>query len=847
MKIKDLHQLKLLTVSALFASSICSSNVFAQDSLADEGKFDIEEIVVTGTKRDVSQQDLAISVSTVTDKQLENTFKNDVFALGQLAPNVTLTSQTGFRAIAGGMRGTGFDSILVTKDASVGVVVDDFAFNHTQAQSVAMFDVEQIEMFRGPQGTLFGKNTTGGAINITTKKPQLGETFADLDVTLGYHDSNDGSIEKINAAVNLALTDNLAIRIAVLSDYSDGFYTNSKRSGPVATFVPGGADLTTNGGVFNPANGANMTQDANGDFYVQGNGEKIGGTEVLATKFKVRFEPTDNYRLDFTYENIDDTSETVAAANLTPTGEGYVFGALGFPGIGNADPLITGQSNWCHVWGCNDNGHQIESEGLYLTQTLEFDKYTLKSITGDRSHEEVLASTYTGEAYNSLYDASRNTLRDQFQQEFRLTSNFDGPLNFVSGVAYYEEDVEFVVFGGLGFLSLFGFGTDFYDIAEVQASVQNRESQAIYIDGSYDVSDQLKLTLGFRHTEDEKTFERYQYGAPGAASTVAGFATINATTFSGLHGNPLPESAFAFVYKDSKDFEADTFRVVADYQLNDDVMLYASYATGFISGGFSETCGSVQYCSPYDDEENVNIEVGFKSDLMDGRLRLNGAVFHTEYENLQRDTVINKLVGGANFQETISVNEGESTARGLELEATYLASENLRFDGFLGLLDHEYDSFAPLINRGTFVTGAATPGDNVTPDLSGLDVPFSPEVTYGLTAAYFQDYDTATITYSASLHYRDEMEISPFPANAQGLDANGNFIIQQKANTQAEDRTLIDAFIMFEPNDSVALTLWGKNLTNEIYQISSNPVGTLWNFATFGEPRSLGVRASFNF
>ncbi len=96
------------------------------------------------------------------------------------------------------------------------------------AQSVAMFDVEQIEMFRGPQGTLFGKNTTGGAINITTKKPQLGETFADLDVTLGYHDSNDGSIEKINAAVNLALTDNLAIRIAVLSDYSDGFYTNSK-------------------------------------------------------------------------------------------------------------------------------------------------------------------------------------------------------------------------------------------------------------------------------------------------------------------------------------------------------------------------------------------------------------------------------------------------------------------------------------------------------------------------------------------------------------------------------------------------------------------------------------------
>ena len=101
---------------------------------ADEGRLAIEEIVVTGTKRAVAQQDLALSVSTITEKDLKNTFRNDVFSLGQLAPNVTLTSQTGFRAIAGGMRGTGFDSILVTKDASVGVVVDDFAFNHVQAQ-----------------------------------------------------------------------------------------------------------------------------------------------------------------------------------------------------------------------------------------------------------------------------------------------------------------------------------------------------------------------------------------------------------------------------------------------------------------------------------------------------------------------------------------------------------------------------------------------------------------------------------------------------------------------------------------------------------------------------------------
>ena len=146
---------KLFLLATLVAVSFNPNSSFAQSS--EGGRLDIEEIIVTGTKIDVSQQDVPIAVSTLTAKQLDNTFRNDVFALGQLAPNVTLTPQNGFNAIAGGMRGTGFISILVTKDPSVGVVVDDFAFNHVQAQAIEMFDMEQVEIFRGPQGTLFGK------------------------------------------------------------------------------------------------------------------------------------------------------------------------------------------------------------------------------------------------------------------------------------------------------------------------------------------------------------------------------------------------------------------------------------------------------------------------------------------------------------------------------------------------------------------------------------------------------------------------------------------------------------------------------------------------------------------
>ena len=124
-------------------NTLYSQEIDSQSDRQSDSRLGIEEIIVTGTKRDIAQQDVPISITTITDRQLENTFRNDVMSLGELAPNVTLTPQNGFNAIAGGMRGTGFISILVTKDPSVGVVVDDFAFNHVQVQAIEMFDMEQ--------------------------------------------------------------------------------------------------------------------------------------------------------------------------------------------------------------------------------------------------------------------------------------------------------------------------------------------------------------------------------------------------------------------------------------------------------------------------------------------------------------------------------------------------------------------------------------------------------------------------------------------------------------------------------------------------------------------------------
>lgn len=829
---------KLLALPAAVATLCASMGTMAQDQTQSSAA--LEEIIVTGTKRNIGQQDLPIAVSTITAAQLNKTFQNSVTELAQFAPNVTLTPQNGFNAIAGGMRGTGFISILVTKDPSVGISVDDFAFNHVQSQFVEVFDIEQVEIFRGPQGTLFGKNTTAGAIAFTTIKPDVGgEVSGNVEVNFGRYDSNDSDLSKFKFALNVPLTDTLAARLSVIRDYSDGYYSNTKPMGGTFTcFVCSDGLFATPG---NPS-----TAEIKSTYPTTGDGTNLGGKDVLAGKLKFRWEPTDWYSADLMFEYLDDQSATVATANETPNNEGYVWPIIGFPGIadvGITDPFNTGQSYTQTAVIDLKGGHKVDANGVYLNQVFTIGDYEIKSITGMRDQDEILASTYTGEAYTSLYDASRNSKREQFQQEFRVASQYDGPFNWVGGTALYRDDVDFIVFGNLGFFGPLA-ATNFYDDKyEVQETTQDRTTWAVYADGSFDVNDKLTLSAGVRYTEDKKDFERYNLGT--AANPVSNIISLD--QFAGPFVNPLPESAFGNVQKNSETWDAVTYRLVADYKINDDMMIYASFATGFVAGGFSETCGSEFSCSPYDSEENENFEIGLKSDLLDGTLRLNLAAFHTQYENLQRDTVVTiQDAAGNTFQETVAVNEGQSTAQGFEAEMQWAVSDNFRIDANLGYLDHTYDSYTPGINPADLGLPA---GDAINPDLSGLRVPFSPELTYGVAATYFQDLASgASITYNLNMHYQDDAETSPFPANFQGADAQGNPIIVQKAFTQMEDRTLLNGFITYNGADNgIEISVYGKNLTNEIYRVAANPVATLWNFTRHGPPREYGIQVGYSF
>jgi len=625
----------------------------------------------------------------------------------------------------------------------------------------------------------------------------------------------------------------MAMRLAVIYDNQDGYYTNDKPMG--GTFLCFACD----------GPGQPTTEEIFTKYPTTGDGSRIGGRDVLAAKLKFRWEPNDDFLADFIYEYLNDDSEPVANANETPGNEGYVFPIIGFPGIadfGWNDPFRTGQT-WTQNAAIDmAGGHQVDADGLYLNMSWTFGDYMLKSITGYRETDEIFASTYTGEAYTTLYDASRNTQRDQFQQEFRLTSQLDGPFNFVAGAAYFVDDVEFIVFGSLGFFLPLA-GAEFYrDRFEIQWTTQDRDTYAFYLDGTYELTDRASLSAGIRYTKDEKDFVRWNLGT--AENPVSNFITLD--QYIGPHTNPLPESAFGNVIYDSESWDETTYRVVFDYAWSDDLMTYASYATGYNAGGFSETCGSPTSCQPYNSEENDSFEIGMKSDLLGGAMRLNVALFHTQYDSLQRDTVVRIIdAAGNEFQETIAVNEGDSTAQGIEIEMSWLATDNLRIDGNFGYLDHEYDDYSPSMN----VADLGLPGPPRPVDLTALTPPFSPEFNWGLSGTYIQDLSSgASITYNASVHYQDEYETDPFPANYQGADASGNPIIRQKGNTQGEDRTLVDAFVQWQsPERTWSFTLYGKNLTDETWRSTGQAVATLWNFTHHGPPRELGVVVGYNF
>lgn len=800
---------------------------FAQTTEVSSDETGLSEIIVTATRRDSNLQTTPIAITAVDQTIIAQASPDNIGDLASFVPNFSAAKITGFNAASFAMRGVGQNNIIVYFEPSVLVTVDDFVMASVQTQLLDTFDVQQVEVLRGPQGTLFGKNAIGGAVTVKTKRPDLANFGAEFRLAAGSFKSYSG-----NASVNIPIIqDTLALRLVGGYEYSDGFARNGACYGPVGTFLTTPPALPATTAKFVGRSGC-------------GDGRRVGGTDVYNLRAKLLWEPSDNFDALLQYEMIRDSSETPATVNETPVNGGtrfFLFDALNVGSRGNksSDPLNNaGVSNRQDSLMRMQDGHVVNVDGVYLNMNVDVGMGTFTSITGWRSQRSRLPNTYTGQApvaadgaVLSLFDATRDDDRKTWQQELRFASDLGGAFDFVAGGFYQRDDTDFCVNQLLGFLDLASgplpFGA-WNNSPYLLCNAQKAKSTALFAEGTFKVNDRLSLTAGGRYTWERKTWRgRQQVFIPALGGAFDPSITIN---------RPLDASVYKYtagvVTVQASDNEP-TYRFSASYKATDDTFLYATYSHGFKGGGFNDQIGGFgpfgtdlaafsTAAAATKPEKADSYEAGVKTQFLDNRARLNLTGFWVDYSDLQKQIVVPITVNGQPNQVTRFFNAASARVKGLEAEATLIPTDGLTLRGVLGYQDATYRKYVTPIPAGY--------------DLSKAPMDRAPKWQWSVDG-----------TYSKPVSSNLKLAVN---ANVSHVGSNlfTQSIADARDNTFLRARTLLNGSItLADLDDKYSLRLVGKNLTDKRYETASQVVGGLWTFTLYGPPRYFGIEAGAKF
>ena len=782
---------------------------FAQETETQASSGQIEEILVTATRR--AETDILttpVAMTALNASMIEKYSPRDLLDLGKMVPGLSSGTVSAFKSASFSMRGTFEGTIILYKEPPVGVTVDDFYIPHIQTQALEMFDIEQVEVLRGPQGTLFGKNTTAGIINVRTKRPVINEMFTDVEFEYG-----DFGTQQAKIAINMPIVDDkLALRVALMYLKSDGYYKNGAKYGPLPDWLiaASGKDIAASGG---------------------GDGSDLGGDDVLSGRAKLLWEPNENLSAVLTYEMIRDEGDSPPIVADTP--DDYIWALWGWGNNGGGDPYKRA-GQWCRDrTGVNVcDGHQVDVDGIYLNVEYSFDDYTLYSVTGNREQESRLPSDYPGNPGPiSLFDATRDDDRETFQQEFRLASDYDGNFNFVAGLFYQTDDTIFCVNQVVGFLDFFGLGTPpgfFQDTPQTLCNENEVEAQAVFVDGTFDITDRLQLQLGARFTSEKKSWTgrprmAWQLFKDGVFDPNTNADTVGDLVNAGTDWERFPYQ----VVRNSETWEEPSYRVNLSYDFSDDLYGFFSFSRGFKSGGYNDQTGTQlnpiipAAQRPVDPEFADSFEIGLKSSLLDNTANLSVNAFFVTYEDAQR--TLNAVFPAG--QETLFFNAAEMEVEGIEFEGTWRINEQLTLTANGTYQDAKYIEFS-----------ADTNFDGVIDiDLSDQTPQRTPELMYSIDINYVQTLSRGdTLEYNLLLSHEDE--------SLHGYAA------VLKYNPVKKEHDLLDLSIKYtDPDDKYWVRLIGKNLTDEVFTTGSLSVATLWIMSGYNQPRYYGIQLGARF
>lgn len=783
------------SVIALAIVNACiSQSAIAAEEKNTKATDKIERIMVTANRHSQDLQEVSSSITALGADDVERAGIIDITGLQQVVPGLKVGSSGG--EVRPAMRGARTNEVGVAgtgiAEQIVGIFQDGIYVPTTTAGMGAFVDIERIEVLRGPQGTLYGRNTFAGSINVITNRPNMDEVEGNIKITTGSY--NRSAYEGV---LNIPLADNLATRIVVASDRHDGFIENHVIAGP-----------------------SDDLREKN-SFYARS---------------ITRYEPSDTFNATFRldYSKKDANSEAIwgyqqiAGYSLTETS----------PGVYNPNATVTPG----HIYQRDDVERNDEGPYDVYRNAMSLDKQEAFSATAilewyTDSADFKWTSNYSELSGKQFYDNDysdggldfvggfgRQDDQKTISTELQVSSNHEGPLQWIAGLYYFDQEADWEWLSSTDTT-----GNGVADSVVVPSwgnpdhDPHTSDSIAVFGQLRYELSDDLRLVGGLRYNKDEKSFT----------------------------GDTIPD------WDDS----AVLWKAALEFDKNDDLMLYASAATGIRTGGANDSRVVSRGADPlYDNEEVMSYEIGMKSTLLDGDMRLNISAFINEYDDVKAqlfavacsdttttDTVLECVEAGATQSFEYYENGGGIDTKGIELDMQWYPIDNLAVTGTFTWLDAEFsddyavgnDQLRPLLGLGNFEGRQDINDNNSQFSFAGWSPAMAPEYTVGLAANYeFGLSNGGALIPHIQVTYSDEY---------YAFDVN-------TPETKVDAHAIVDARLTWLINDDVQVDFFVKNLTDEevltravVHSqiVDAQPINSVQ--ANWNDPRTWGASLKYTF
>lgn len=690
-------------------------------------------------------QDVSVAVTALSADDLKAAQINSSEDLTFLVPSLNLNKGANPRSTSFAIRGIGTQAFSSGVEPSVSTMVDGVVMGRSGQAFMQLLDVQRVEVLRGPQGTLFGKNATAGVVHIITQNPSE-EHSGEVMGTAISDDEYRGGL-----TVSGPLTDDLGYRLSANGTTVDGYTKN---------------------------------------FY---DNDNLNDMDQWSVRGKLRWLPTGNLELKWASDYADRDCDCAAS----PIRSLALFGneedqADIQEKLDLIAPVVPGKENK----DVNINNlpyNNSESWGHSLEANWDIGDFTLTSITADREWEvnsfgDVDSTPDTVFGFDQFGESDQ----EQFTQELRITSPADRDISYVAGFFYFDQTVK------RNFRREFDISSPGSAESDFQVDTEN---WALFGEATWNFADEWRLILGARYTEDELDFE-FERSSEGSGTALP---------------DPVP------LTKGGTDEDDLSGKVALQWDYSDVGMTYLSFTQGYKGPAFNiifET--DPENIEPADPETSDAWELGVKTTLWDGRLRMNAALFYAVYDDFQSQAFVDPDgpsdcdADDTECQEAdepggfVLINAGEVSTTGLEVDFVALITENLQLSGGAALIDAEIDDYDDGQCSGGQVFRGECPGVPAVQDLSGGDLPFSPDWKVNLAVSYFLDTGldrSFDVSLKGSVRAQDDVQFS----------------LSQDENTIQDTYAIFDASVVFQDRDDQwQATLFVKNIFDEFYASSIN-------------------------